>query len=100
PWNNPLRDIARKLQVLPKQFLVGIIDSSLIPSVMEGYEGHRGWINYLAVHPEFQVNGLSQNQFADSYGKRYDSIFLPKTWFYQRSCSQYGKTAGSRSFLK
>ena len=70
PWNNPLRDIARKLQVLPKQFLVGIIDSSLIASVMEGYEGHRGWINYLAVHPEFQVNGLSQNQFADSYGKR------------------------------
>ena len=60
PWNNPHKDIARKLQVQPELFLVGILDSSLIATVMGGYEGHRGWINFLAVHPDFQENGYGQ----------------------------------------
>jgi len=59
-WNNPHKDIARKLQVQPELFLVGILDSSLIATVMGGYEGHRGWINYLAVHPDFQGKGYGQ----------------------------------------
>ena len=60
PWNNPHKDIARKLQVHPELFLVGILDSSLIATVMGGYEGHRGWINYLAVHQDFQGKGYGQ----------------------------------------
>ena len=60
PWNNPHKDIARKLQVQPELFLVGILDSHLIATVMGGYDGHRGWINYLAVHPDFQGNGYGQ----------------------------------------
>lgn len=60
PWNNPHKDIARKLQVQPELFLVGILDSSLIATVMGGYEGHRGWINYLVVHPDFQGKGYGQ----------------------------------------
>ena len=60
PWNNPHKDIARKLQVQPELFLVGILDNSLIATVMGGYEGHRGWINYLAVHPDFQGKGYGQ----------------------------------------
>ena len=60
PWNNPHKDIARKLQVQPELFLVGILDSSLIATVMGGYEGHCGWINYLAVHPDFQGKGYGQ----------------------------------------
>ena len=60
PWNNPHKDIARKLQVQPELFLVGILDNSLIATVMGGYEGHRGWINYLAVHPDFQEKGYGQ----------------------------------------
>ena len=60
PWNNPHKDISRKLQVQPELFLVGILDNSLIATVMGGYEGHRGWINYLAVHPDFQGKGYAQ----------------------------------------
>jgi len=60
PWNNPHKDIARKLQVQPELFLVGILDNSLIATVMGGYEGHRGWINYLAVHRDFQGKGYGQ----------------------------------------
>ena len=54
PWNNPQRDIARKLEVQRELFLVGEIDGRIVASVMAGYDGHRGWINYLAVHPDFQ----------------------------------------------
>lgn len=54
PWNNPQRDITRKLEVQRELFLVGDIDGRIVASVMAGYDGHRGWINYLAVHPDFQ----------------------------------------------
>ena len=60
PWNNPHKDIARKLRIQPELFLVGILDNSLIATVMGGYEGHRGWINYLAVHPDFQNKGYGK----------------------------------------
>jgi ribosomal protein S18 acetylase RimI-like enzyme len=35
-------------------------DNPLIGSVMVGYEGHRGWVNYLAVHPDHQRQGLGR----------------------------------------
>ena len=49
PANDPAKDIARKLQVDRDLFLVGIVDNEIVASVMGGYEGHRGWVNYLAV---------------------------------------------------
>lgn len=60
PQNDPARDIQRKLKVNPELFLVGEIDGKIVASVMAGYEGHRGWINYLAVHPEFQGMGFGR----------------------------------------
>ena len=57
PWNNPYKDIARKLKVQAELFLVGYLEDKLIASVMAGYDGHRGWINYFAVHPDFQARG-------------------------------------------
>ena len=51
PWNDPRKDIARKLRVQPELFLIGVVDGRIVASVMAGYEGHRGWINYLAVDP-------------------------------------------------
>src|SRR5512139_3737293 len=59
PQNNPARDIQRKLKVNPEWFLVGEIDGRIVATCMTGYEGHRGWINYLAVHPTMQRNGLA-----------------------------------------
>ena len=52
--NNPELDIRRKLQVNPGLFLVGTVDNRIAATVMGGYEGHRGWANYLAVHPDYQ----------------------------------------------
>ena len=51
PWNDPRKDIARKLAVQPELFLVGTVDGEIVATVMAGYEGHRGWVNYLAVAP-------------------------------------------------
>lgn len=56
-WNDPARDIARKLSVQRELFLVGEVDSALMASVIAGYDGHRGWINYLAVHPSMRRKG-------------------------------------------
>lgn len=53
-WNDPAQDIARKLTVQPELFLVGTVYDTVIASVMAGYEGHRGWVNYLAVSPAHQ----------------------------------------------
>ena len=49
PWNDPRKDIARKLAHQPELFLVGTIDGKIIATAMLGYDGHRGWVYYLAV---------------------------------------------------
>ncbi len=49
PWNDPKKDIARKLKVQRDLFLVAELDGVIVGSVMAGYDGHRGWVNYLAV---------------------------------------------------
>ncbi len=41
-------------------FLVGVVDGRVIACVMAGYEGHRGWLNYLAVAPEHQRRGYAR----------------------------------------
>jgi ribosomal protein S18 acetylase RimI-like enzyme len=60
PQNDPSKDIERKLKVDPDLFLVGYKESGIVATVMGGYEGHRGWINYLAVKPAEQRKGHGQ----------------------------------------
>lgn len=60
PWNDPYKDIRRKLEVGPELFLVGEVEGTVAATVMGGYEGHRGWINYLAVTPRLQGRGLGR----------------------------------------
>jgi ribosomal protein S18 acetylase RimI-like enzyme len=60
PWNDPQKDIARKLAVQPELFLVGLMDGEVMASLMAGYEGHRGWMNYLAVAPRFRGRGYGR----------------------------------------
>ena len=60
PWNNPEKDIERKLNVQSEMFLLLEIQGSIIGSVMAAYDGHRGVINYLAVHPGYQKKGYGK----------------------------------------
>ena len=66
PWNDPHRDIARKLVAQPELFLVGTIDDQVVATAMVGYEGHRGWVNYLAVSIDYQRKGLGRAMMAET----------------------------------
>jgi Acetyltransferases len=57
-WNDPDKDITRKLRVNPEWFLVAALGEKIVASIMIGYEGHRGWINYLAVAIPFRRHGI------------------------------------------
>ena len=60
PWNDPRKDIERKLTVQPELFVVGEHQGQIVATAMAGFDGHRGWINYLAVSPEVQKKGLGR----------------------------------------
>ena len=65
PWNDPRADIARKLTTQPELFLVLEGEDSngatrIVGSVMAGYDGHRGWMYYLAVDPDQRGQGLGR----------------------------------------
>ncbi|MBU1881724.1 GNAT family acetyltransferase [bacterium] len=77
PWNDPAKDIARKLEVNPELFLVGLIDSKIVATVMGGYDGHRGWMNYLAVDPVHQRRGLAQ-QIMQAIEEKIEAMGCPK----------------------
>ena len=56
-WNDPYRDIACKQTDKNGRFLVGYEVGRLVATILVGYVGHRGSINYLAVNPQFLGNG-------------------------------------------
>ena len=60
PWNDPHKDIARKLTEQPELFLVGAIGNEVVASVMVGFDGHRGWVYYL---------GVAERHRKQSYGR-------------------------------
>jgi len=66
PWNDPHRDIARKKQVQRELFLVAEDDGAVVGTAMAGYDGHRGWVYYLAVAPERQGGGLGRTLMAEA----------------------------------
>ena len=77
PWNNPTLDIQRKLKVNSELFLVGETDGKVIATVMGGYEGHRGWVYYLAVDPAYQRKGLGK-QIIDVVEEKLRVMGCPK----------------------
>ena len=58
--NDPVRDIALKSSWQPELFFVGELNGLVVGTVMAGYEGHRGWINYLAVDPDARRRGVGR----------------------------------------
>lgn len=61
PWNDPLQDIARKATVQPHLFVVAEDETGrILGSVMAGYDGHRGWMNYLATNLDARGLGVGR----------------------------------------
>ena len=61
PWNDPFKDINRKLSIKDNLFIIGEMNKHIIASAMAGYDGHRGYIYYLAVLPEYQKKGIGSS---------------------------------------
>jgi len=84
PWNDPHRDIERKLAVQPELFLVGTelvqpaVDGGdessgggspeevVVATAMAGHEGHRGWLYYVAVAPGHRGGGRARQIVAEA----------------------------------
>ncbi|WP_350295035.1 GNAT family acetyltransferase [Limnohabitans sp. Rim8] len=56
--NDPSLSIVKKLAIKDDLFFVATDGLSVIGTVMAGYDGHRGWLYAVAVHPERRRSGL------------------------------------------
>ncbi|WP_270352469.1 GNAT family N-acetyltransferase [Microbacterium testaceum] len=91
PWNDPHADIRRKLTVQPELFLVAVdtpgggdeadpavaddaapdraatdTAQTIVGSVMAGYDGHRGWLSYLAAASSHRGRGIGRALVAEA----------------------------------
>lgn len=66
PTDGIERIIRLKTDFQPNLFLIGTLDGKVAATVMAGYEGHRGWINLLAVDPDHQRAGLGRAIMRDA----------------------------------
>ena len=76
-WNDPEADIRRKLAIQRDLFLVAMLDGELAGTAMAGYDGHRGWVYYLAVAPRYRRRGIGADLMA-SVEQRLSDLGCPK----------------------
>jgi ribosomal protein S18 acetylase RimI-like enzyme len=60
PWNDPAADFALAMATSGSTVLVARDGDALAGSVMAGFDGHRGWVYYLAVAPDRRRSGLGR----------------------------------------
>jgi ribosomal protein S18 acetylase RimI-like enzyme len=76
PWNDPGRDIDRATSTWPELFLVAAAEG-VVGTAMAGYDGHRGWVYYLAVEPGRQGEGIGRALLAEAES-RLTALGCPK----------------------
>lgn len=59
-WNDPQADIKAALSCPTSTILAARDEGRLIGTVMVGYDGHRGWLYYLAVADSHRGTGLGR----------------------------------------
>lgn len=60
PWNDPHADFDRAMDATDAAILLMREGDALAGSVMVGWDGHRGWVYYLAVAEGFRRSGLGR----------------------------------------
>jgi len=76
-WNHPETDIQRKLSVQRELFLVAALGSEIVGTAMAGYDGHRGWVYYVAVSPRHRRQGIG-TALMSNVEQRLASLDCPK----------------------
>ncbi len=76
-WNDPETDIRRKLAVQRDLFLVATVKGELVGTAMAGYDGHRGWVYYLAVDRRYRRQGIGSALMA-AVEQRLSDLGCPK----------------------
>ena len=64
PWNSAACAIPAKLSFQPGLFFVAMDGNRVIGSVMAGYDGHRGWVNRIAVLQSHRGRGVGSKEAA------------------------------------
>jgi len=64
PWNDPRADIGLASRTPGADLLVGHVGEAVTATVMVGFDGHRGWVYYLAVEPDAQRGGVGRAMMA------------------------------------
>ncbi|MDO5512791.1 GNAT family acetyltransferase [Corynebacterium sp.] len=54
PWNDPIADARKALETETSTVLIGTDGEEIVASAMVGFDGHRGWVYYVAVAPDRQ----------------------------------------------
>lgn len=57
PWNDSHADIALARRGDNSTILVGRESDKVVSTAMVGYDGHRGWVYYVAVDPDCRLSG-------------------------------------------
>ena len=60
PWNDPAADIALARKGPNAAVLVGRDGGGIVASVLVGHDGHRGWVYYVAVDPDYRDKGYGR----------------------------------------
>jgi ribosomal protein S18 acetylase RimI-like enzyme len=60
PWNDPVADIALARKNANATILLGRENDRIVASAMVGHDGHRGWVYYVAVDPDWRGQGLGR----------------------------------------
>lgn len=70
PWNPPDLDLAQALANPTSTVLIARADPDqpILGTVMAGFDGHRGWLYYLAVDPAAQGGGVARALIAAAEG--------------------------------
>jgi ribosomal protein S18 acetylase RimI-like enzyme len=58
PWNDPEGDFRGAVEGPTSAILGAELDGDLVGTVMVGFDGHRGWLYYVAVAPSSQRGGV------------------------------------------
>jgi ribosomal protein S18 acetylase RimI-like enzyme len=66
PQRDPAASVARKLAVADGLFWLAERGGRVVGTAMAGYDGHRGWLYSVGVHPEARGGGIGRRLVAEA----------------------------------